>query len=888
MTSNQHKEDKPQQQDERNKNWSRREFIAAVAVVAATASVDAEAFAAPREVFLVPNFHPASCGWLANFSKERIYCANTYLTHLDRVRDDPNYAFVLSEINNIIAIMNFQPDRIPELKQWIAEKRVELVNGYFLESTINLSGGEALVRLGVMGLRWYEKVFGLRPRFSWNIDVCGTHDQMPQIVSGLGMEALIYTRRNPTGKTMYWSYSPDGSRVLTISPGGYADGESIFETKTPLSTDELRKLESFFAAKEPITPDRAPILIIAGYGDYNQAPKVKEYPSQFLKQWTEAGLSRKLQFTTLSNYVDAVQPGIKSGKIAIPSLLGGTAYDFEAFWIENDRVKTEYRRSEHLLQAAEAVSTIASLQGSYEYAANALADCWVLMSLNMDRNTLWGSAGGMVFEDDKSWDVQDRFNWVQKTTTEILQTSGAAAVPAGNQVGIFNPLNWQRNDPLVLQLPPGKGLEGVKCETLADARVLCQPSIAGMSLGGWKLSGETPNVPRAIELPDTIVTDYYSARIDKQTGALTSLRLNSSRKELLGGPANVIVAERLKKKLEGDDPADHMLAREYRQPLATSSDSPSTIKVTEGAVCTTVEVSGTFYKGTPIRRSIRFYTNHPRIDFETEINDIPEHTVVIAEFPLAEDILEVRRGIPYGFSHGAWSKLNPNLHGWTKGIVPAVRWIDFAFSDGGLAIFDRGLSGRELNGRTPIIFLLNAEDKYWGYDNPWLSGKGKHVLDYSIAARDEDWEHSRIPQMACEYNRAPVLIADREAAATQTFLETSDNVIVEALRREGNHIELRMVEAFGHAGKAELTLKLPHRGAVITDLMGGKPYPLPKGPHYTLDVKPQQIITMQFETAATLPEPEPVTSWDRFVPERKLPALHAYDPTLVGHPPSGT
>src|ERR1700687_4740279 len=102
MTSNpDRKDDKPQLQDERNKNWSRREFIAAVAVVAATASVNAEAFVAePREVLLVPNFHPASCGWLANFSKERIYCANTYLTHLDRVRDDPNYAFVLSEINN--------------------------------------------------------------------------------------------------------------------------------------------------------------------------------------------------------------------------------------------------------------------------------------------------------------------------------------------------------------------------------------------------------------------------------------------------------------------------------------------------------------------------------------------------------------------------------------------------------------------------------------------------------------------------------------------------------------------------------------------------------------------------------------------------------------------
>src|ERR1700712_4123693 len=132
---------------------NRRQFVTAVTAVAGgLMAKEGRAQAtepALREVFLVPNFHPASCGWLTTFSRERVYCANSYLDHLDRVRDDPHYAFVMSEINNIIAVMNFQPERIAELKQRVQEKRVELVNGYFLESTINLSGGEALVRLGV-------------------------------------------------------------------------------------------------------------------------------------------------------------------------------------------------------------------------------------------------------------------------------------------------------------------------------------------------------------------------------------------------------------------------------------------------------------------------------------------------------------------------------------------------------------------------------------------------------------------------------------------------------------------------------------------------------------------------------------------------------------------
>ncbi len=867
--------------------WNRRAFLTALATTALAGTLRSQTPAKQsREVYLVPNFHPASCGWLTTFSKERVYCANDYLNHLDRVRDDRNYNFVMSEINNIIAIMNFQPERIPELKQRVAEKRVELVNGYFLESTINLSGGEALVRLGVEGLRWYEKVFGLKPRFSWNIDVCGTHDQMPQIAAGLGLDALVYTRRNPTGKTIYWSVAPDGTRILTLSPGHYSEAEPVFTSKEPLSRDQLQKLAAFFQKKEPITPAGAPILVLAGGDDYTLAPLVKEYPGALLKQWSEAQPGRKIQFTTLSQYLDAILPGIHSGHISIPTLRGGTAYDFDAFWIENPRIKALYRRYEHSLQAAEALATIASLQHSYDYPVKPLYDCWILMCLNMDRNTLWGSAGGMVFVDEKSWDAQDRFNWVEKTTAQVFQSAGQAALAGGDHVGLFNPLNWKRNDPISLQLPAGQSIEGAPCEATSDGSVLCRMEMPAMSGCGWKLSATLPAAPQVIELPETIETNDYLARFNSETGALTSLKLKKSGRELLGGPANVIVAERPTKEL--NSPGDYMAPRPKREPLATSSSQPSTIEVKRGPLATTVQVNGTFFGGGAMRRVIRFYHDHPRIDFETELNDVPNYTIVVAEFPLAEDILEVRRGIPYGFSHGAWSKPNPDLHGWTKGIVPAVRWIDFTLaSGGGFAIFDRGLSGRELNGRTPIIYLLNAEDQYAGYPNPWLSGKGKHVLPYSIVAYDSAWSEARIPHMAWEYNREPVVIAGRAAALPQSFLETSNNVIVEALRREGNYIELRLVECFGLSGTANIKLTLPHRHAILTDLTGRKLSSLPKSSHYSIPIRPQQIVTLHFETESTLPEPEYVQSWDAFVSEQKLPALHAYDPTLKGHPPFG-
>jgi alpha-mannosidase len=808
-------------------SFDRRQFVTAITAAAIGAGVRIPAHAQPvrpREVFVVPNFHPASCGWLTNFSRERVYCANSYLNQLDRVRDDPNYKFLFSEANNFIAIMNFKPERVAELKRRVKEKRVELVNGYFLESTIDLSGGEALVRLGIEGLRWYEKVVGIKPKYGWNIDTCGVHEQMPQIAVGLGFEAMVYTRKNPTEKSIFWSTSPDGSQILTLCPGDYAEASSIFTTKQPLDQQQLNDLETMFEKRAAITPDGAPILVLAGSGDYSLAPELQAYPTLLLKQWKDAHRRNPIAFATLSDYLDPILPRIQSGAISIPTFKGGTDYSFDAFWIENYEVKSRYRHSEQTLQAAEMLSSLAHLSAHHTYPVQDLNDCWTLMGVNMDRNTLWGSAGGMVFVSKESWDVQDRFNWVDRTTDSSLHRAVNAILPAGDDIGLFNQLNWKRNDPVALNLPAGTTIAGADSELLPDNTTLCRVAMPSMSVGGWQLERRAATPPSRTDLPESIETKYYSVRVDHQTGAITSIKFKKSGRELLASPANVV----------------------------------------------------------------RLYHESPRIDFETELNDIPDYTVVVAEFPLAADVPEIRRGIPYGFSHGAWSKPDPNLQGWTKGIVPAVRWIDYGLSaGGGVSIFDRGATGREINGSTPIVYLLNAENKYHGYPNPWLSGEGKHLISYALCPHEENWGEARIPQMAWEYNCPPILLGNNAAQKPRSILETSDNVIVEALRCESGHIELRMVECLGYAGKATIKLMLPHKRATITDLTGRQLSELSKSEIYKIDVKPQQIVTVHFETATTLPEAEVVTKWDRFVPEQKLPALHKYNPALVGHPPFG-
>lgn len=855
----------------------RRTFLgAAAATVAAGPRLNGSE--RKRTVYVVPNFHPASCGWLTTFSKERVFCANSYLNHLDRVRDDPSYAFVLSEVNNMIAIMNFRPERVLELKRRIHEGRVELVNGFFLESTVNLSGGEALVRLGAEGLRWQKAVFGVRPRFAWTIDVCGTHDQMAQITSGLGLEGMVYTRKNPTGKALHWAVSPDGSRTLAISPGHYSELSPVFKTKGPLSSKELDDVATFLDGKQKVTPEGAPTLVLGGNDDYALAPTYQNYPREFIANWKERDPSTEIRFATLSQYLDAVLPGLKSGAVKIPTMHGGTAYDFDAFWIESPRMKSWFRRNEHALQSAEMLGTVASLQAQFSYPAEALYKAWAQMFLSMDRNSLWGSAGGMVFEDPKSWDVRDRLTWVEKASGKTLAEAGAKVLATGNAVGIFNSANWKRSDPFVLH--SAMAPESAQAQALADGSVLCQMELPAVSIGAWKPA--QPAQESSIALPEAIETDHYVARVSPQSGALVSLKLKPGGREILAGPANVLVAE--KPKSQSGDPGDFILARPERNRLASSLDYPVKIRVTTGPVATTVVAESEFLGGKTSTRIMRFYQHSPRIDFETEVEDLPNLTVLVTEFPLASDVEEVRRGIPFGFSYGAWAKPNAELHGWTKGIVPAVRWSHYSLAGGGgVALFDRGLTGREINGNTPIIYLHNSTDKYYGHPNSWLSGAGKHHFSYALMAHEGTWATARIPQAAWEYNCPPVTLAGCAVAALKSFVQTSPNVIVEALHRDGGEIELRLVECLGQAANAELTLNLPHKGAWLTDLTGARRKPLAGGSKYRFAVRPQQIVTLRFGAGSTVPVPKPIQQWDELVPAEKLPALHEYS-DLKGHP----
>jgi len=854
--------------------------------------------AAETTLYLIPNTHDVVSGWLTDFQVERNTSLNNYLDHLDRVRDDPNYKFAFSEVPNLLSLIQFAPERLGELKQRIAEGRVELCNACFLESTISLSGGETLVQLMVQGLRWYEQVLKIRPRYAWMIDIVGAHQQLPQFVAGLGLDGVFFTRHNPASKNAFWWVAPDGTRALAICNSPiYVDFPVLFTTEAPLTSAYFEDMAKQIALKKQDSASPHIALSLAGAEDYSTAPRRKQYPTEFLAEWRRRYPSIDIRFSTPSDYVNALQREIQSGETRLEEYRGGTLYSWNAFWVNIPSIKRAHREHEQLLLAAEMLATAGSLKADSTYPSQALADGWILLLMNTDRNVLWGSAGGEPFLSKQAWNVEDRYHALHAMSREAVTKSLQVLTQRGEGLVAFNSLNWRRNDPLEFRVAAGKRLAGRVCEADPESpgTLICQADLGPLGLTSLELEAAEPEHLKEIALPEEIENDYYIARFDPKIGALVSLKVKPLRNELLGGPANVLVAEDAISALKKAPTfgADFLAPRPERKVLARSTDFPPHLRALRGPLSSIVAITSDFYGGARLEQRVRFYHQYPRIDFEVRLDLHAQDVLITADFPLLNDVVERTRGIPYGFEsrdprhpfvppeyHVTWEE---GLMGYTETILPAIRWSAYRQAGpGGLAILDRGLPLREVHGSLVILGLVNAVSSYHKYPNELLNSQGWNVFSYALVPYPGSWQEAAIPKLAYEFNAAVLTRGESAVKQEMPFVTTTPNVIVEAMRRLHNQVEVRLYEWQGKAGEADILLHLPHSGAVRTNLNGAQTEALIEAPTCKIQVRPQEIVTLRFSVDSAVAEPEPLRSWERLVPANKRPYL-AKRMTKKGH-----
>jgi alpha-mannosidase len=309
--------------------------------------------------------------------------------------------------------------------------------------------------------------------------------------------------------------------------------------------------------------------------------------------------------------------------------------------------------------------------------------------------------------------------------------------------------------------------------------------------------------------------EFFRAKLDLATGAITSIVLKSNNWEVLDKSGNVVVHQ-----YDGGDlwelyenlRAGSNINMTRKQPVPVENiDQFSTEyrgekgNVHQGPVYSEYTLAPHRYCADgALSTTIRIYNGVRRIDIHTKIYNNEKFVRYQMLFPTTVKNGKTIHEIPFG------SIERPN------GIeFPAQNWADYSDGDKGLALLNRGLPGNLTSDSTMMLSLMrSARIASYGYGGGYERGMSSDTglmldreieFDYAVVPHTGDWRQAAIYKDGLEFNN-PLLCRKAgfhkgKLANTWGLVEVSKpNVVITALKqaKDGSTI-LRLYEASGTA-----------------------------------------------------------------------------------------
>lgn len=187
------------------------------------------------------------------------------------------------------------------------------------------------------------------------------------------------------------------------------------------------------------------------------------------------------------------------------------------------------------------------------------------------------------------------------------------------------------------------------------------------------------------------------------------------------------------------------------------------------------------------------------------------------------------------------------LWDYAKDEICAHQWIDLSQSDFGVALLNDCKYGYSVKGNVMDINLLRSPS----YPDPTCD-RARHQFVYAILPHEGDFIEAEVFKKGYELN-APIsaLLAGTEEGGLPKkysgFEIEGAKVMIEAVKKaeDEDALVVRLYESSGANGDIKLSVHLPHREAVLADLME-TPLETLSGEdgHYQLSFTPFEIKTV--------------------------------------------
>ncbi len=360
---------------------------------------------------------------------------------------NPSYVFSVEQILNLEEYLTLHPDQKPLLEKLTREGKFEW-GGTYIQPYENTYSGEALIRQTYFGRKYLHKIFpGSDTRIYWNPDVPSRSIQMAQILKKSGINYMSYSR---VSEGFYNWQSPDGSTLLSYSPGHYTNminflfKDNMNQTRDINEIYKLLKVKFDELAKYYKAHNIPPHLCFILSTDAIKPVDLSKLMNEWNKNFAGKYHMPVMQYSTVNTFMSEID----KGKLKLEPTTGERPNVW--FYITGPSHHQTYqvgRDAWRSLTEAEEFSSFSSIlaKTSDPATADRLHAAWK-EGIYPDHG--WGGKQGAITDST----FFTKFLNAGKVAHEVRATSLAAIskkigfADKGYPVVVYNTLSWNRTD----------------------------------------------------------------------------------------------------------------------------------------------------------------------------------------------------------------------------------------------------------------------------------------------------------------------------------------------------------------------------------------------------------------------------------------------------------
>jgi alpha-mannosidase len=599
-------------------------------------------------MFMISHFHYDPVWWNTQGAYTSLWrqdppgrCRNGFElvhAHLEMARREPEYKFVLAEVDYLKPYWDTYPEDRADLRRLIAEGRVEIMGGTYNEPNTNLTGPETTIRNLVHGMGFQRDVLGGDPATAWQLDVFGHDPQFPGMAADAGLTSSSWAR----GPHHQWGpmhsdggvagmqfcsefewIAPSGRGLLThYMPAHYGAGWGMDDAAS-LAEAEQSTYRMFEELKKVALTRN--VLLPVGT-DYTPPNK---WVTEIHRDWGSRYTWPRFACALPSEFFAAVRAELDTHAL-VPS---PQTRDMNPIYTGKDvsfiDTKQANRAAENAVLDAEKFAVFAGLLAGADYPQAALAKAWVQLAYGAHHDGITGSESDQVYLDLLTgW----RDAWELGRTARDNSLALLSSAVDGDVV-VWNPLAHNRTDVVTVRLkdPLGAGVrvlddDGAELPLVEhDGRSVSWLARDVPSLG-WRayrlVAGDTSTAWKPLD-GKQIANEHYRLVVDPAHGGGVSSLMHDGRQLIAEGRVGneLAVYEEYPAHPTGGEGPWHLLPK---GPVVSSSESSAEVRAYHCPLGQRLVVTGRIGKLLRYTQTLTLWHGVDRVDCSTTINDFTD------------------------------------------------------------------------------------------------------------------------------------------------------------------------------------------------------------------------------------------------------------------------